>query len=45
MYTMMRFQIENRTITPMGKLQLIDEKGKQIKGTCIYAWSISICIW
>lgn len=32
MFPLMRFLIENRTITPMGKLQLIDEKGKQIKG-------------
>ncbi|WP_235846536.1 hypothetical protein [Neobacillus drentensis] len=32
MYTMMRFRIKNRTITPKEKLQLTDEHGKRING-------------
>ncbi|MFS0647431.1 hypothetical protein AB1L08_21320 [Siminovitchia sp. 179-K 8D1 HS] len=44
MYTIMRFQIKNRTITPKKKLQLIDEHGKRIigpvfmRGTFLYAY-------
>ena len=33
MYTMIRFRIENRTITPNGKLQLIVEQGKRVEGS------------
>lgn len=43
--TMMRFRIKNRTITPKGKLQFIDDKGKPIigpvfmRGMYLYAYS------